>query len=128
MLNDHEPLIVNAIGHMSGAIVFGIFLVLALRGGSVVRPILSLLSVVSAGLAWLWNAGSFATLLLPSGSVRWAVEATSFCSLSLLPAVLLHLSLTRRFRAAAIAGYLLSAIAATMHLCEGLQPALNLHQ
>ena len=66
---------------------------LALRGAAGRRPRQSLLSVASAALAWLWNAGSFATLLLPPGTLRWTVEAASFCSLSLLPAVLLHLSL-----------------------------------
>jgi len=128
MLQEHEPLIINAIGHMAGAIVFGIFLVLALRGNSGRRQAQSALSVASAGLAWLWNAGSFTTLLRPPGSLRWAVEAVSFCSLSLLPAVLLHLSLNKRFRAVAIWGYVLSATATGMHLCEGLQPALHLHK
>jgi two-component system LytT family sensor kinase len=128
MLDEHEPLIINAIGHMAGAIVFGIFLVLALRGSSKRRPGQSVLSVASAGLALLWNAGSLSTLLLPAGSVRWALEALSFCCLSLLPAVLLHLSLEERFRALARAGYLLSATATAMHLGEGLDPALHLHK
>jgi len=124
MLNEHKPLIVNIIAHMAGAIVFAIFLVLALRGSAGRRPRQSLLPVASAALALLWNAGSFATLLLAPGSVRWAVEAASFCSLSLLPAVLLHLSLNGRFRPLAIAGYLLSAVATGMHLSEGFQPSL----
>jgi two-component system, LytTR family, sensor kinase len=128
MLNEHEPLIINAIGHMAGAIVFGIFLALALRGNAGRRSGQSLLSVASAALAWLWNTGSFATLLLPAGSLRWAIEAASFCSLSLLPAVLLNLSLNRRSRMLAIAGYILSGAATVMHLCEGLQPALPLHK
>ncbi len=128
MLHDHQPLIVNAIAHMAGAIVFGIFLVLALKDNSVRRPRQSLLSVASAALAFLWNAGSFASLTLPSGAVRWAIEAVSFCSLSLLPAVLLQLSLHRKFRNLAIAGYLLSATATAMHLSEGLQPAVQLHK
>src|SRR5579872_2434846 len=128
MLNEHEPLIVNAAGHLAGAIVFGIFLVLALRGSAVRRSREGWLSVASAGLAWLWNASSFATLILPAGTARWALEAASFSSLSLLPAVLLHLSLNGRFRGIANSGYLLSAVATGMHLCERLQPALNLHK
>ena len=128
MLNEHEPLIINVIGHMAGAIVFGIFLVLALRGNSGRRSGQSLLSVASAGLAWLWNAASLTTFLLPAGSARWAAEAVSFCSLSLLPAVLLHLSLNKKFRAIAIAGYVLSAAATAMHLCEDLLPGLYLHK
>ncbi len=128
MLYVHEPLIVNVIGHLAGTIVFAIFLVLALRGSPGRRSRQSLLPVASAVLALLWNAGSFATLLLSSGSVHWWVEALSFCSLSLLPAVLLHLSLHSRLRAIAITGYLLSAAATAMHLSEGLAPALHLHK
>jgi len=128
MLNEHQPLIINAIGHMAGAIVFGIFLVLALKGNFRRGSGQSLLSVTSAGLAFLWNAGSFATFLLPPGSIRWSIEAASFCSLSLLPAVLLNLSLGRRFPAFAVGGYALSGAATLMHLCEGLQPPLHLHK
>lgn len=128
MLSDHEPLIVNAAGHLAGAIVFGIFLVLALRSAAGRRSLENWLSVASAGLAWLWNAGSFATLIVPAGTVQWALEALCFSSLSLLPAVLLHLSLNGRFRALATTGYLLSAVATGMHLCESLLPALNLHK
>jgi len=128
MLNNHEPLIVNAVGHLAGAIIFGIFLVLALRGGAGRRLSENRLSVGSAALAWLWNAGSFAILVLPAGDARWIVEAASFSSLSLLPAVLLHLSLGRKFRIFAVTGYVLSAVAIAMHLSEGLLPTLPLHK
>ena len=128
MVNDHEPLIVNAIGHLAGAIVFGIFLVLALRGAAGRRSRENWLSVASAGLAWTWNAVSFASLVLPFGTARWALEAVSFSSLSLLPAVLLHLSLNGKFRIIAATGYLLSMVATTMHLCERFLPATHLHK
>jgi len=32
MLTDHQPLIINVVRHLAGAIVFGIFLFLTLRG------------------------------------------------------------------------------------------------
>ena len=128
MVNDHEPLIVNAIGHLAGAIVFGIFLVLALRGAAGRRARENWLSVASAGLAWTWNAASFTSLVLTSGTARWALEAVSFSSLSLLPAVLLHLSLNGKFRSITASGYVLSVVATTMHLCEGLLPATHLHK
>ncbi|HEY1338371.1 MAG TPA: hypothetical protein VGF59_12715 [Bryobacteraceae bacterium] len=70
MLNEHQPLIMNAVGHMAGAIVFAIFLALALRGGSGHRNRHSLLPVASAALALLWNAGSFVMLILPGGTAR----------------------------------------------------------
>ncbi|HLK63315.1 MAG TPA: sensor histidine kinase [Bryobacteraceae bacterium] len=128
MPTDHEPLIVNAVGHLAGAIVFGIFLALALRRGAGRRLVENWLSVVAAGLAWLWNAGSFAMLTLPPGSALWAVGAVSFSSLSLLPAVLLHKSLNGRFRPIAALAYLLSAIATAMHLYEAHFSGIPLHK
>jgi two-component system, LytTR family, sensor kinase len=128
MVNDHEPLIVNAIGHLAGAIVFGIFLVLALRGAAGRRVRENWLSVACAGLAWTWNAVSFTSLVLTPSTARWAMEAASFSSLSLLPAVLLHLSLNGKFRIIAVTGYLLSLVATAMHLCERLLPATHLHK
>src|SRR6202162_1306158 len=118
MITEHEPLIVNAIGHLAGAIIFGIFLVLALRGAPGRRARENWLSVASAGLAWIWNAASFTSLVLTSGTARWGMEAASFSGLSLLPAVLLHLSLNGRFRVITTSGYVLSGVATTMHLCE----------
>ncbi len=128
MVNDHEPLIVNAIAHLAGAIVFGIFLVLALRGAAGRRARENWLSVASAGLAWTWNAVSLASLVSTPGTARWALEAASFSSLSLLPAVLLHLSLNGKFRIISSTGYLLSVVATAMHLCERLLPDSHLHK
>ena len=127
MINDHEPLIVNAIGHLVGTIIFGIFLVLALRGAAGRRARENWLSVASAGLAWTWNAASLASLVLTSGTTRWIVEAASFSGLSLLPAVLLHLSLNGKLRIVTSSGYVLSVVATAMHLCERLLPGTHLH-
>ena len=128
LLSEHQPLMVNVAGHLAGAIVFGIFLVLALRGSAGRRLRQNWLSIGSAGLAWVWNVGSLAAMLSSAGRVHWVLEALSFCSLSLLPAVLLHLSLDGRFRAAARAGYTLAAAAIALHLCEDLVPELPLHR
>jgi len=128
MVNDHQPLIVNAIGHLVGAIIFGIFLVLALRGAAGRRARENWLSVASAGLAWTWNAVSFTSLVLTSSAARWVMEAVAFSSLSLLPAVLLHLSFNGKPRQIIVSGYLLSGVATTMHLCERLLPSAHLHK
>ena len=128
MFNEHQPVLINAVAHIAGAIVFAIFLVLALRGSPGRRPRQSLLSIASAGLALIWNAGSLATLMFPPGALQWTVEAISFCSLSLLPAVLLQLSLNKRFRYLAGGGYLLSASATAMHLSESIWPGLQFHR
>ena len=128
MINEHEPLIVNAIGHLAGAIMFGIFLVLVLRGGAGRRARENWLSVSSAGLAWTWNAVSFMSIVLTPGAARWAMEAVSFSSLSLLPAVLLHLSLNGKFRIITATGYFLNVAATAMHLCEDSLPGAHLHK
>ena len=128
MLNEHQPLPVNALWHMAGAIVFGIFLVLAFKSAAGRYTRQSILSIASAALALTWNAGSFATLLLHPGAARWSIEAVTVCSLSFLPAVLLHLSLDGKFRSLAFIGYLLGVMATLMHLVEGLFPAAPLHR
>ena len=128
MLDEHEPLIVNVAGHLAGAIVFSIFLVLALRSRPGRRLHQGWLSIASAGLAWVWNAGSLATLLSRAGAIHWTLEALSFCSLSLLPAVLLHFSLNGKLPAIAGTGYLLSALATALHLSEDLAPGRHLHR
>jgi two-component system LytT family sensor kinase len=128
MIKDHAPLIVNALGHLAGALIFGIFLVLALRGAAGRRARESWLSVASAVLALTWNVLSLASFLAVSGAARWIMEAVSFSSLSLLPAVLLHLSLNGKFRAITCTGYALSAVASAMHVSEHLLQASELHQ
>jgi hypothetical protein len=56
------------------------------------------------------------------------VEAATVCGLSLLPAVLLHLSTNDKYRSIAAAGYVLSLSATAMHLAEGLLPGLALQK
>ncbi len=120
----HEPLLVNIIGHTAGAIIFGIFLILFLRdraGSGFPRG--SWLSFAAAGLAFLWDVISLTALAVsPSAPQTGAVAiAVSFAVLSLLPAVLLHLSLEGRLRGVVIAAYSLSVVALVLHL-------LNLRQ
>ena len=128
MLQDHQPVLVNAIGHLAGAVMFGIFITLALRGAAGRRAREHWLPVASAALAWTWNGASFASLVVTAGSARWVLEAAAFSALSLLPAVLLHLSIKGKFRMIIVTGYALSAVATVMHVCEGLLPAAPLHK
>src|SRR5215475_12206067 len=112
-----EPLLVNIIGHAAGALIFAIFLVLLFsgRGWSGARG--RYLSGLAAGLAAAWNLGSLVVLVFP-GLPPWILDlvvAISFSTLSLLPAVLLHLWLEDRHSPIVAAGYLLSAIAVGMH-------------
>jgi two-component system LytT family sensor kinase len=126
----HEPQLVNTVGHSAGAIIFGIFLYLLLRDRSGARLRGSWLSVAAAGLAFLWNAGSLAVLIASASNSRAADLLAFFCFaiLSLLPAVLLHLSLDRSFVPFISCGYALSLISIGMHLRELFHGGFQYHQ
>jgi two-component system LytT family sensor kinase len=126
----HEAQLVNAIGHSAGAIIFGIFLYLLLHDRSGARLRGSWLSFAAAGLAFLWNIGSLAILIVASENSRYADIVVFFCFsvLSLLPAVLLHLSLTGSFEPLVATGYGLSISAIAMHLWELFHPGLRYQQ
>ncbi len=114
------PLVINLLGHAAGVIIFGAFLYLLwlgrrrVPGGDFVVP------AMAATLALLWNALSLAVLAsaeFGGGSTRIAV-ALSFAVLSLLPGILLHLSLGSGHRWIRNCGYLLSLSAVVTHLAE----------
>jgi two-component system, LytTR family, sensor kinase len=130
MSNLHEAQLVNIMGHSAGAIIFGIFLYLLLRDRSGARLRGSWLSVAAAGLAFLWNIGSLAILIDAAENSRYAdiVVVFCFCVLSLLPAVLLHLSLAGSFGPLIAGGYGLSVSAVAMHLWELSHPGLQYQQ
>jgi heme A synthase len=97
-LSLHAPVLVNTIGHCAGAIAFGILLYLLLLDWRRATSDRSLLPSVAACLAFLWNMGSLIGMATaPSGyPVADVIVAGSFSVLSLLPAVLLHISLRSR--------------------------------
>lgn len=129
VLNVHEPLLVNTIGHSAGALIFGIFLFLFLKDRASSRFLRgSWLSFTAAALAFLWDLSSLAAML---AATRHAGHeelyiAFAFAMLSLLPAVLLHLSLGTNLREVVVAGYVLSITAAGMHIWNGRQYGLTL--
>src|SRR5882762_1236786 len=99
-LDVHEPLLINSIGHSAGLLLFAVFLVLVLRDRRSIRQGQRHLPAITAGLALLWNAGSLTVLAASSGlfPVSDLIAALSFGVLSLLPAVLLQLSLEGEVR------------------------------
>ncbi len=126
MLNVHEPLLVNTIGHSAGALIFGIFLYLFLKDRSGSRFLRgSWLSFAAAALAFLWDAGSLAAIIAATQKTGYDgfFIAFSFAMLSLLPAVLLHLSLEANLYAIVGSGYALSVTAAGMHFWQQWHPA-----
>jgi hypothetical protein len=122
-LSIHAPILVNTIGHCAGAIAFGILLYLLLR-----QRDRSLLPSIAAGLALLWNVGSLIGLAtLPGNAVSDAIVAASFSVLSLLPAVLLHISLQSARRPLVIGGYVVSSIAVALHIVDVVTGAPRFH-
>jgi two-component system LytT family sensor kinase len=123
----HETQLVNTIGHSAGAIIFGIFLYLLLKDRSGTRLRGSWLSFAAAGLAFLWNIGALAALIASTRNANVAEIIVFFCFavLSLLPAVLLHLSLDGSFTPVIASGYALSSISIGIHFWELLHPGLD---
>lgn len=128
-LDIHEPLLINSIGHSMGLLLFAGFLILVLRDRRVHQRGQGYLPVVAATLALLWNAGSLTVLASSSGLIPSSNFAAdfSFAVLSILPAVLLQLSLEGRLRPLWATGYAFSAIAVGLHLAELSWPDLRLH-
>ncbi|MEZ5398376.1 MAG: histidine kinase [Bryobacteraceae bacterium] len=111
--------VINAAGHAAGVLLFAHMLYLIVRTGA--SPEIRRLPALSAGIALLWNLLSLIALgFTESGSATHRfLAASSFSALSLLPAVLLAMSLpAATFRTTVRAGYVLSAIAVVAHWAE----------
>ena len=124
----NQPLLINILGHAAGALIFAIFLALLFsgRGWSGVRG--RYLSGLAAALSLAWNLGSLVVLAGFSQRVTEWAAAFSFSVLSLLPAVLLHLSLGDGRRLLVRLGYVLSSVAVAMHFWEIAGNGAALHQ
>jgi two-component system LytT family sensor kinase len=129
-IHTQEPLLVNSIGHSVGLFLFAGFLILVLRdrrrGAGAPRN----LPALAAGLALAWNAGSLVVLASYTAFPMLSdlIAAVSFGVLSLLPAVLLQLSLEGKSRPIWLCGYLLSGTAVALHLVELFWQSDLLHQ
>ena len=128
-LSIHEPVLVNTIGHCAGAIIFGILLYFFVVNWMRAREKRSILPALAAVLATLWNLGSLIALAggPNNGIATDVITAASFSVLSLLPAVLLHISLQADHRAVWISGYILSVIAIGLHIVDLLTQAERFH-
>jgi two-component system LytT family sensor kinase len=130
MLGLYQPLLINILGHAAGALIFAIFLCLLYsgRGWPGVRG--RNLPGLAAGLSLLWNLGSLAVLVLPGMPPRvlGILVALSFSVLSMLPAVLLHLSLRGTHPVLVKCGYALSGVAVGMHFWEIRGAGASLHE
>ena len=128
-LSLHAPILVNTIGHCAGVIAFGILLYLFLvdwRRSTVDR---TLLPSVAAALAFFWNLGSLIGMATASTEDPLAdtIVAISFSVLSVLPAVLLHISLRSRNASLWMTGYVVSGIAVVLHISDLITGASRFH-
>src|SRR5579885_3425687 len=116
----NESLLVNALGHSAGVLIFGIFLYLLIQDRAARRLAGSTKSILAAALAFLWNLASLIVLgLNPEATTVAAITvACGFSVLSLLPAVLFDLCLRDRLRILVRLGYALSAVSIALHLAE----------
>ena len=114
-LSIHEPVLINTVGHASGAVFFGILLyfLIAVRQRA-------WLPSIAAALAMLWNVGSLLTLAAgpKEGNLADIAAAASFSVLSVLPAVLLHISIGRHAKPISALGYAVSAAAVALHVAD----------
>jgi hypothetical protein len=124
-LSVHEPLLVNLLGHLAGALVFGIFISLLLRGRAAAR-----LPLAAAALALVWNLGSLLILASrdPAALLPQVVVSITSSALSILPAVLFDLALAGRLRPLVQAGYLLSAATVALHWSEWVLEVAEIHR
>jgi hypothetical protein len=124
------PLLINVLGHAGGTLIFAIFLVLLFSGRGWSGAHGRYLPALAAILALVWNLGSLLVLSWPAmpAAASEIVIAVSFSVLSLLPAVLLHLSLKDSQPGLVAAGYLLGAVAVGMHFWEVRGGGATLHR
>ncbi len=124
----HEPLLVNTLGHSAGTLIFAIFVFLLLRDRAGARLRGSRLTLAAASLALIWNLASLLVMAAdPRSLAAQALVALSSSALSILPGVLLHISLGPRFGWIRMAGYALAGATVVMHTAEVFYSSLDLH-
>jgi hypothetical protein len=128
-LSFHTPVLANTIGHFAGAVAFGILLYLLVVDWRRNPRERGSLPSIAAALALLWNLGSLVGLATApqGGDISDAIVAASFSVLSLLPAVLLHISLGPRRPVLWITGYVVSGLAISLHIGDLVTAAPRFH-
>ncbi len=119
----HSSVFVDTVGHCVGSFLFGFLILLFVRERRFDIQLENRLSIVAASLVFLWNVSELVVLgfatTLGIKQVHFAT-VVSFCSLSMLPAVLLHISLENRWKRIAFVGYALSAAAILVQFESGV--------
>ncbi|MXZ34430.1 MAG: hypothetical protein F4Z21_04025 [Acidobacteria bacterium] len=126
----HLPLLINTLGHIFGLAAFSGFLYFLWRSRR--RSLLGDIRLPggAALLALLWNAGSLGVLAAADSPslARRVMVAGSFATLSLLPSVLLHVSLGSRRSLLCWIGYGVGLLACGIHLAAIFGTEVASHQ
>jgi len=125
-----HPILINTIGHTAGMLLFGFIIALFLRDRQAYGISETKLSILAAALALGWNVGSLVALAsgkLDSLGMR-IIITVSFALLSLLPAILLQVTLQGEFSKVTYAGYGISAVAIVLHVAEPFVTGFAPHQ
>ncbi len=113
----NTPDVLNTAGHAAGALIFGIFGVLYIKDRFSLTSGKHMLAASAALLAFIWNATSLAALLSQRGEAMERMSTgIGFIALSMLPAVLFHLSLESWLRPLVRVGYAVSLLAVLAHV------------
>jgi hypothetical protein len=130
IFGDGRYLSVNVLGHATGVLIFAIFIGLMLKGRTNQQIRANRFSLVAAALALAWNLASLAVIAL--GNVNPLAESIvagiGFCALSILPSVLLELSLGQRFPLIVRLGYAVSASSVLAHIVELFRQPADFHR
>lgn len=128
--NLRDPILINTIGHTAGVLLFGVIIILLVRDWRLHGMRQIKLSLVAATLALAWNVGSLIALAIAGPDIlRMRILVTAnFSVLSLLPAVLLQVTLQGQQRFIVLAGYIVSGCAIALHFVELFYPSSRLHQ
>ena len=125
-----DPTLINTIGHSAGVLLFGFIITLLFRDRHTHGVRYTQLSVLAAALALGWNVGSLVALGVdnPDRLSMQILTTASFALLSVLPAVLLQVTLQGQLVAVACAGYAISGAAVVLHTLELFVPSSAPHQ
>ncbi len=115
-----DPVLINTIGHTAGVLLFGFIITLFLRDRRSHGICDTKRSILAAALALAWNVGSLIALgSRDSDSLFLQIVMTaSFAALSLLPAVLLQVTLQSQLTKITYTGYAISVGAILLHVAE----------
>ncbi len=115
-LNWHGSVFIDTVGHCAGLVFFGLLILLLYRASPLTRRSGGNLSILAAITVFLWNLAELVAIATAAHPlpISYPAAYVGFCCLTLLPALLLDISLEGRLRELSWLGYLLSGLCITL--------------